>query len=72
MAVISVRLNEAEERIVNILSEQYDKDKSSIIKYSLNEMYEDLMDRKIIEEYESKEKGTKFISAEEILKSLNK
>ncbi len=72
MAVISVRLNEAEERIVNILSEQYEKDKSSIIKYSLNEMYEDLMDRKIIEEFESKEKGTIFISAEEILKSLKK
>jgi len=57
MAVISVRLNEAEERIVNILSEQYEKDKSSIIKYSLNEMYEDLMDRKIIEEFEEIESG---------------
>ena len=72
MAVISVRLNEAEERIVNILSEQLEQDKSSLIKFSLNEMYEDLIDRKLIDEFEKKENGMKFINAEEILKSLKK
>jgi len=54
------------------LSSVYDEDKSTIIKHSLQEMYEDFVDRKIIEDYEKKDikKKPLFISSEEILKEI--
>jgi hypothetical protein len=72
MAVISVRLNAEEEKMVSFLSSEFDKDKSSLIKLSLKEMYEDFVDNKIIDLYEAKEKKNKsiFLSAEEILKQI--
>jgi hypothetical protein len=72
MAVISVRLNAEEEKMVSFLSNEFEKDKSSLIKLSLKEMYEDFVDNKIIDIYESKEKKNKsiFLSAEEILKQI--
>ncbi len=72
MAVISIRLNPEEEKMVSFLSNEYEKDKSSLIKYSLKEMYEDYIDKKGIEDFERKEKKglIKFLSSEEILKSL--
>jgi hypothetical protein len=72
MAVISVRLNAEEEKMVSFLSSEFEKDKSSLIKLSLKEMYEDFVDNKIIDLYESKEKKNKstFLSAEEILKQI--
>jgi predicted lipid-binding transport protein (Tim44 family) len=70
MAVISLRLNRNEEKMVNLLSNFYEEDKSTLIKRSLNEMYEDLIDRKAIEEYETREKGNDvtFVTAEEIIR----
>jgi len=38
-------------------SDYYEQDKSSLIKYSLKELYEDIIDRQIINEYETKEKN---------------
>jgi len=72
MAVISIRLNEEEERMVSFLSNQYEKDKSSLIKYSLKEMYEDFVDNRIIDQFEIEEdKNTQnLLSAEDILRSL--
>jgi len=72
MAVISVRLNAEEEKMVTFLSEEYDKDKSSLIKYSLKEMYDDYIDKEVIEKFEKKEKrnAPKFVSSEEILKLI--
>ena len=72
MAVISIRLNEEEERMVSFLSNQYGKDKSSLIKYSLKEMYEDFVDNRIIDQFEIEEdKNTQnLLSAEDILRSL--
>jgi hypothetical protein len=72
MAVISVRLNTEEEKIIAYLSSVYDEDKSTLIKHSLKEMYEDFIDRKIIDDYEagSKKKKPKFINSEDILKEL--
>jgi hypothetical protein len=72
MPVISIRLNEEEERMVLFLSKQYEKDKSSLIKYSLKEMYEDFIDNKIIDQFEIEEdkKSINLISAEDILSSL--
>ena len=72
MAVISVRLNTEEEKIIDYLSSVYDEDKSTLIKHSLNEMYEDIVDKKIIDDYEIKEQNKKphFVSSEEIMKDL--
>jgi len=72
MAVISVRLNAEEEKMVSFLSNEFEKDKSSLIKLSLKEMYEDFVDNKIIDLYESKEKKNKstFLSAEEIMNQI--
>ncbi len=72
MAVISVRLNTEEEKIIEYLSSVYDEDKSTLIKHSLKEMYEDIVDKKIVEDYELKETKKKphFINSEEIMKDL--
>ncbi len=70
MAVISVRLNSEEEKIVSFLSEHLEKDKSTLIKASIMEMYEDYVDRESIVENESDEKNKKFITAEDILERI--
>jgi hypothetical protein len=68
MAVISLRLSRNEEKMIDLLSGFYEEDKSALIKRSLNEMYEDLIDRRAIEEYETREReGTvTFVRPEEI------
>jgi predicted DNA-binding protein len=72
MAVISIRLNTEEEKMINFLSSHYEEDKSSLIKHSIKELFEDLIDRKVIEEFEDTERKEIpiFISADDILKSL--
>jgi predicted transcriptional regulator len=72
MAVISIRLNTEEEKIIDYLSSVYDEDKSTLIKHSLKEMYEDIVDKKIVEEYEILElkRTPRFISSEDIMKEL--
>ncbi|MDH5745053.1 MAG: DUF6290 family protein [Candidatus Aminicenantes bacterium] len=73
MAVISIRLNKEEEKIVKYLSEYYGQDKSSLIKHSLQDKYEDLCDREIIEEFEKREQKlgkTKFVKSADLLKSI--
>ena len=50
---------------MNYLSSYFEEEKSAIIKRSLQEMYEDIIDNKIIERFE-KEEHT-FVSAEDIL-----
>ena len=72
MAVISLRLNKNEENMVNFLSDYFEQDKSALIKYSLRELYEDLTDRQVIDEYEAKEKinKTKFYGSDEIVNMI--
>lgn len=72
MAVISIRLNSEEEKMVSFLSSEYEKDKSSLIKFSLKEMYEDYIDKKAIEDFEKNENDNliSFISSDEILKQI--
>jgi len=72
MAVISVRLNEAEEKMVNFLSDYYDRDRSALIKYSLMELYEDIIDVRAIDEFEVKEKSGKveYFTFDETLASM--
>ena len=68
MAVISVRLNTEEEKILDYLSKYYDEEKSTIIKHSLKDLFEDIHDRETIEEYEKSEGETAFLTADDILK----
>ena len=61
-------MNREEEKMINYLSEYFEEEKSSIIKRSLIEMYENIVDRKVIDTFE-KEKHT-FVNAEDILKEF--
>jgi predicted transcriptional regulator len=70
MGVISIRLNKDEEEILRKLSEHFHKDKSALVKKSLIELYENVMDLDEIKKFEAKEKKGKafFFSAEDVLK----
>lgn len=72
MGVISVRFNPCEEKVLKKLENYYDEDRSKLLKSSLMEMYENLVDRKEIEEFEIRENDKKihFYSVEEILKDI--
>ena len=72
MGVISIRLNGQEENILKFLTKHLEKDKSSVIKETLLEKYEDLQDLKTIKKFENIEKKGKasFKPADELLKSL--
>jgi len=74
MAVISIRLNKKEEDMINFLSDYYEQDKSSLIKFSLKELYEDIIDKQIVNEYEAKEKKgkIKFVDSNEIINMIKK
>jgi len=69
MGVISVRLNKEEEKMIKKLTEHFHEDKSTLIKKSLLELYENVIDFETIKTFEEKEKKGKvsFSSAEDIL-----
>ncbi len=69
MGVISVRFNKDEEKILKKLSDHFHEDKSTLIKKSLFELYENVLDLNEIKKFEAKEKRGKvsFSSAEDIL-----
>jgi len=69
MGVISVRFNKDEEKILKKLSDHFHEDKSTLIKKSLVELYENVLDLNEIKKFEAKEKRGKvsFSSAEDIL-----
>lgn len=68
MAIVSVRMNKEEEKIMNYLSSFLGEEKSAIIKRSLLEMYEDIIDKKVIDQFE-KEEHT-FVTADDIMKEF--
>lgn len=70
MGVISIRLNKDEEKILRKLSEHFHEDKSTLVKKSLIELYENVMDLDEIKKFEAKEKKGKasFFTAEDVLK----
>ena len=69
MAVISIRFNTKEEKILKALKKYYNCDSSNLIKRSLLDLYEEIKDREIIEEYEVREdnKESEFIKIEDVL-----
>lgn len=56
------------------LSEHFHTDRSTLIKKSLSDLYENMLDMEIIEAFEKKEEkgGVSFISAEDILETNEK
>jgi hypothetical protein len=58
--------------MINFLSNYYEQDKSSLIKHSLKELYEDIIDKQIITEYETREKNgdVKFVGSNDIMNML--
>jgi hypothetical protein len=71
MGVISIRLNKDEEKILKKLSEHFHEDKSSLVKKSLLELYENVVDLNEIKKFEAKERKGRasFFAAEDILKN---
>ncbi len=74
MGVMTIRFNEKEESILDILQKYFDDDKSKIIKEALFELYEEIRDREVIEDYEKriKSKTVKYYSTEEVMKNIGK
>lgn len=72
MSVLSIRLNKNEEEMLKTLSAYYEEDKSTLIKHSLQEMYEDLIDKEEIENFEKREKKGKvtFYTSDEMRENL--
>lgn len=70
MGVISIRLNKDEEKILKKLSEHFHEDKSALVKKSLFELYENVMDLNDIKKFEAKERKGRasFFTAVDILK----
>ena len=69
MAVISVRFNLKEEKILKALKNYYNCDSSNLIKRTLLDLYEEIKDREIIEQFEIREKSSKsgFVKFEDII-----
>lgn len=68
MGVISIRLNKDEEKVLKKLAEYFHEDKSALVKKSLLELYENVVDLDEIKKFEAKERKGKvsFFTAEDI------
>jgi hypothetical protein len=73
MAIISLKLNQQETEMVDFLSNYYERDKLSLIKYSLQELYEDIVDRELITHYEKREQegDISFVSAHDAINMIH-
>lgn len=69
MAMMSLRLSDQEEKILEMLVRHFDQDKSQILIDALWDMFEDLRDRELIEDFESKSRAGKveFATADDLL-----
>jgi predicted DNA-binding protein len=72
MAIVTLRLNDEEEKILELLVKYFDADKSKILKEAMWDKYEDLRDLEIIGEFERKERAgkIKFESADALIQSI--
>jgi len=70
MATKTVRLNDKYQIILEQLAKHYDCNTSTIIKKALQEMYEDMIDRELVEDFEKRRKEgkeEKYYTSEEML-----
>lgn len=68
MGMISVRLNEDEEKILKKLSCYYNAGTSTLVKKSLFELYENMVDLNVVNDFEEEEKQgkTSFYTATDL------
>lgn len=66
MAVVSVRLNQDEEKILSFLADYFHEDKSTLFKKSMYELFEDIQDIKFIEEHIEPKEQREFITSEDL------
>jgi hypothetical protein len=68
MAVVSVRLNEQEEKVLEYLTEYFHEEKSSLLKKSMFELYEDTQDIRFVDGYLEKKGLQKenFVSGDDL------
>jgi hypothetical protein len=73
MAIVTLRLNDEEEKILELLVKYFDADKSKILKEAMWDKYEDLRDQEIIEGFEKKERAgkIKFESADDLIQAIS-
>ncbi len=69
MAVVSVRLNKQEEKILEYLTEYFHEEKSSLLKKSMFELYEDTQDIRFVDAYLDKKGLQKenFVSGDDLI-----
>ncbi len=69
MGIVSVRFNEEEEKVLKKLSNYFHADKSTLIKKSLLDLYENMVDLEVVKSFEAKEKKGKvsFVTANNII-----
>jgi predicted DNA-binding protein len=74
MAIVTLRLNDEEEKILELLVKYFDADKSKILKEAMWDKFEDLRDQEIIEGFEKKSKVGKiqFGSADDLIRKIEK
>jgi len=74
MGIVSIRLNTKEKKILDYLSKYFSEETSALLKHSLFDLYEDVIDREKIDRFETDEKkgNIKFVSSEDVLKSYKK
>jgi len=72
MAVVSVRLNREEEKVLDYLSDYLHEGKSTLFKKSMYDLFEDIQDIKFIDKYfkNAKRKKPEYISGDDLLKDL--
>jgi hypothetical protein len=59
MGVTSIRFNKQEEQVLKYLKEYFHCDSSSLLKKSMFELYEDIKDKEIIDNFEKDEEDGK-------------
>jgi predicted DNA-binding protein len=69
MAIVTLRLNQEEEKILRLLVKHLEQDKSKILKEAMWDKFEELRDRELIEGYEKKSRAgkIKFASADGLI-----
>jgi len=72
MAIITLRLNQEEERVLDLLVKHFEEDKSKVLKEAMWEKFEEIRDRELIEGYEALSRAGKirFESADDLVSRI--
>lgn len=71
MATITVRMNEDEIKVLDYLTKHFKNDRSTMLKRSIMELYEDTKDNNFIDKYHKQRSSKVFLNSTEFLKQLD-